>query len=587
MSSSAADSGNTLDKLIGYLSPAWQLRRMQHRSALRIVNSYYDAGQTSRRTQGWKRPTGDANAPTGVTLQRLRDAARQLVRNNGYAESAIGTIVDDVVGWGILPTERNARWAEWGSSTAIDVEGRNDLPGLQQMVMRTVVESGECLVRRRVRRLSDRLPIPLQIQILEPDFIDTSKHRALSDGRKIVRGVEFDRWGRRVAYWLFRDHPGSSTLPASTKLGESERVPADEILHVYKGGRPGQVRGASWFAPVLIRFNDFDEFADATLMKQKIAACLAVITSDVDGTSTRIGAEDTNNALHDMLEPGLIANVAPGRNIEVVNPPTVREYSDYVKTTLQEIASGLGVTPEDLTGDFATLNFSAARMSRLRHWSRVQGWRWRMMIPQFLAPLWSWAMAALELLGEPVTVNDDWTAPPLPMIEPDKEGLAIIRNIRGGIMTPSEALRERGFDPDAFWTEYARNFEELDRRGIVLDSDARKMTQAGQAQFTAPHLSEPPDGPPEEPAEPEPEPPREEPEDGSSSSSDGDDEELEPGADDLISVSQASKRFGINPETIRVWCRKGAIPHKRIGPRGLIRLRPRDFFEAGRPITVP
>lgn len=566
---------NALDRFIGYVSPRWQLRRMQNRAALQVVNSYYDAGGTSRRTQGWKRPTGDANAPTGVTLSKLRDAARQLVRNNGYAESGIGTIVDDVVGWGILPTAKNERWAEWSSSTEIDAEDRHDLTGLQQMVIRTVVESGECLVRRRPRRLSDRLAIPLQIQILEPDYLDSSKHSALPDGRKIIRGIEFDARGRRIAYHLFREHPGASTWPASSKLGESDRVPAGDILHIFKGSRPGQVRGASWFAPVLIRFNDFDDFADATLMKQKIAACLAVLTTDVDGSGARIGGEDEDEAKHDLLEPGLIANLPPGRNIEVVNPPTVREYGDYVKTTLQEIASGLGVTPEDLTGDYSSLNFSAARMSRLRHWGRVEGWRWRMMIPQFLIPLWSWAMFALELAGEAVTKNDDWTAPPLPFVEPDKEGLAIIRNIRGGIITPDEALRERGYDPAVFWNEYAENFARLDELGIVLDSDARKMTQAGQAQFTAPHLSEPPDGPPEEepPAEPETPP--------SSSSSGDDDEDLEPGADDLISVAQASKRFGIHPDTIRAWCRKGAIPHRKVGPRGVIRLRARDFFATG------
>ena len=564
---------NALDRAIGLLSPGWQLKRMRHRAAAQILARHYEAGEISRRTQEWKRPTGDANAVSPVSLQRLRDAARQLVRNNGYAESAIGTIQDDVVGWGIFPTAKNGAWRSWSSSTEIDVEGRNDLPGLQQMVMRTVVESGECLIRRRYRRLSDRLSIPLQIQILEPDFIDSSKHRSLGDGRKVIRGVEFDQWGRRVAYWLYKEHPGASTASSSVALWSSERVPAKDVLHVFKGGRPGQVRGASWFAPVLIRFKDFDEFADATLMKQKIAACLAVITSDIDGSGARLGAEDTENTLHDILEPGLIANVPPGRSIDVVNPPTVREYADYVATTLHEIASGIGVTPEDLTGDYASLNFSAARMSRLRHWGRVQGWRWRMMIPQFLDPLWRWAMEALELAGEETAENEDWTAPPLPFVEPDKEGLAIIRNIRGGIQTPDEALRERGYDPAAFWAEYRQNFADLDRLGIVLDSDARKMTQAGQAQFMPPHLSEPPDGPPEE------EETETAPSNGNGANSDEDELELE---DSLISVAEASRRFGVTASTIRLWVRKGAIRSFRIGPAAQIRLNPRDFFEVTR-----
>lgn len=569
-------SVNFLDRAIGFLSPGWQLKRMQHRSAVKILASYYEAGEVSRRTQEWKRPSGDANAPTGVTLARLRNSARDLIRNNGYAESAIRTIQDDVVGWGMKPTAKHQRWKEWSYSTQIDADGQCDLPGLQELIMRTVVESGECLVRRRIRRLSDGLAIPMQIQVLEPDFIDTSKHKALEGGRRIVRGIEFDALGRRVAYWLYREHPGSTTLSYSLSLTESKRVPASEVLHVYKVKRPGQVRGASWFAPCLIRFKDFDEFADATLMKQKIAACLSVITSDVDGSSTRFGSEDPNNTLHDMIEPGLIANIPPGRSIDVVNPPTVREYPDYVKTTLQEIASGLGVTPEDLTGDYSNLNFSAARMSRLRHWARVQGWRWRMMVPQFLDPLWRWTMEICSLAGLPVVENEEWTGPPLPMIEPDKEGQAIVKAVRGGILTPSEALRERGFDPETFWEEYESDFEDLDRRGIVLDSDARKMTQQGIAQFSAPYLSEPPDGPPE-------------PEAGSSESSDGGnngngvrpDEEDEDDIEDvvgLMSITAAARQLNINPATVRSWVQKGAIPHWKVGPSGAIRVRVSDLL---------
>lgn len=553
-------SSNFIDRAIGFVSPSWQLRRMQHRAAVKIMAGYYEAGDVSRRTQEWRRPSGDSNAVTGVSLARLRDASRHLVRNNGYAESAIGTIQDDVVGWGIWPTAKHEAWKAWSGTTEIDADGRSDLAGLQDLVLRTVIESGECLVRRRIRRLSDGLALPLQLQILEPDFIDSSKHTALEGGRRIVRGIEFDALGRRAAYWLYKTHPGSSTV--SRFGGVSTRVPASEILHVYKTARPGQVRGVSWFAPVLIRFHDFDEFADATLMKQKIAACLAVLTTDVDGSQTRLGATDADNDLHDVLEPGLIANLPAGRTVEVVSPPTVREYADFVKTTLQEIASGIGVTPEDLTGDYGSLNFSAARMSRLRHWSRVQGWRWRMMIPQFLDPVWRWAMQAAELAGIATTENEEWTAPPLPMVEPDKEGLAIIRNIRGGITTPSEALRERGFDPAVFWDEYGRDFADLDDRGIVLDSDARKMTQAGQAQFTPPTLSEPPDGPPTEDG------------DGAGNGNGGDGE-----LEDFLTVSEASRRFGLNPATVRQWIRKGAIPFRRIGPAGTIRVQARDFLD--------
>jgi capsid protein len=147
------------------------------------------------------------------------------------------------------------------------------------------------------------------------------------------------------------------------------------------------------------------------------------------------------------------------------------------------MAAGMGVTYEDTTGDYTELPFSAARMSRLRHWAAVEDWRWRMLVPQFCAPAWTWAMEAATVMGSVDRVlGARWSAPPMPMIEPDKEGLAYMRNVRCGIQTLSEAIRERGYDPDDLLVEMAADNAKLDSLGLVLDSDPRRMTQAGQAQ---------------------------------------------------------------------------------------------------------
>jgi lambda family phage portal protein len=450
--------------------------------ASELVQRHYEAASVGRRTQGWKRSISDANAAIGPSLVRLREVSRDLVRNNPYAESAVSTIVDHTVGWGIVPMAEHNAWKLWANSTAIDADGRHDLSGLEKLVMRAVVESGEVLIRRRWRRVEDGFPLPMQLQVLEPDFLDTSKDGLTPNGGRIVQGVEFDPIGRRAAYWLYKEHPGATFTRGSSLFSVSTRVPATDVVHVFKASRPGQVRGPSWFAPVLLRFKDFDEFEDATLMKQKIAACLAVITSDTDGTAAPIGNSEAETPEIDSLEPGMILNVAPGKSVEVVQPPSVREYADYSKTSLRAIATGLGVSYEDLTGDYTGMPFSAARMSRLRHWDRVEDWRWRLLVPQFLDPVWSWAMEACALMGIAPVENEGWTAPPLPMIEPDKEGLAIQRNIRTGITTLSEEIRARGYNRDKFLDELQADFEDLDARGLVLDCDPRRMTQAGQAQ---------------------------------------------------------------------------------------------------------
>lgn len=477
------------DRMASQVAPRWYLKRTRARLQTELALRNYEGASVGRRTQGWRRVSTDATQASGPFLGRLRDVARDLVRNNGYAESAVSTIVDHVVGWGIVPKPNpnnpavRELWKRWAETTACDADGRHDFYGLQELALRTVIESGEVLIRRRLRFASDGLPIPMQLQVLEPDFLDTAKDSLTlnNGGARIVQGVEFDALGRRVAYWLFPEHPGSAFATAS-----SVRVPAANVLHVFRQLRPGQVRGVSWFAPVLLKFKDADELDDAELMKQKIAACLAVITSDADGSNAPLGTTNNGETTPeiDSLEPGMILNVTPGRSIDVVQPPSVREYAEFAAITQRAIATGLGVTYEDLTGDYNDLPFSAARMSLLRHWARVERWRWKTIIPQLCDPVWAWFAETATIFGTNVGTAE-WSAPPLPIVDPVNEGLAFQRNVRAGMMSLSEALRERGYDPETVLEEMAEDNKRLDKLGLILDSDPRQATQAGQLQGKA------------------------------------------------------------------------------------------------------
>ncbi|MEM9684761.1 MAG: phage portal protein, partial [Pseudomonadota bacterium] len=409
-------------------------------------------------------------------------------------------IANHTVGWGINSTPvqrkgagvRNARraieiWQRWAETTQCDFERQRDIYGLQKLAIGTIARDGEVLIRRRRRPSSEGLHIPLQLQVLECDYLDTMKDLTrLEDGGFILQGIEFDKLGRRRAYWLFDEHPGSqrSVVGGGSLLGLSKRVDAKDVLHVYRIDRPGQVRGISWFAPAIVTFKDSDEYEDATLVRQKIAACFSAFVTDVEGDSPKTGTNDDNSdPATDQFEPGMIVNLPLGKDIKFSNPPTVQEHESFSGTLHRKMAAGLGITVEDLTGDYRGMPFSAARMSRISHWFNVHDWQHQMLIPQMCNPIWDWAMEAGQLAGQISEAPPAKHMPkPMPMLEPEKEGLALQRLVRSGALTPSDMIRRMGGDPDTHWDEYAADIKLLREKGIVLDSDASKVSQTGQTQ---------------------------------------------------------------------------------------------------------
>jgi len=477
---------NWLDRFALAISPQWGQNRIRARVVAQELARHYEAAAGGRRTANWRSVAADANVAAGGSLALLRGHARDLVRNNSWATKGLRVITTNTVGWGISAKadtpELTSLWRAWAERTHCDADGLLNFYGLEALVLRTVVESGEVLVRRRISRNVPKSIVPLKLQVLEPDFIDTTKDGLTGDnGGPIIQGVEYDRDGVRVAYWLFDRHPGSAQPGSLT----SRRVDAKDILHIFVILRPGQVRGITWFAPVIVNLKDFDEYEDAKLMQQKIAACFSAFVTDIDGTGTAVGEQSEADPLIETLEPGMISYLRPGQSVEFATPPVTGDIGFSVQM-LRKAAAGLGVPYEMLTGDYSQVNFSSARMSRLDFWGNIHDWRWNMLVPRLCDPVWDWFCETAEIAGFIAAPSlASWTAPPAPMLEPDKEGVALRKLVRSGAMTHDEMVRERGYDPETHWEEYAEGLKRLDKLGIVLDSDPRKTSDAGLMQERA------------------------------------------------------------------------------------------------------
>ncbi|MDP3650518.1 MAG: phage portal protein [Rhodoferax sp.] len=480
------------DRAIEIAFPGWGLRRSIARMGLEYARSY-DAAKSGRRTAGWQATGGSANAELSQGLARIRNRARDVVRNNEYAKRATAVYASNVVGYGITITPDNAReaeeWQAWSDSLDCDADDTDNLGGLLRLAVSERFSAGEVLIRRRWRRMSDGYTIPLQLQLLEPDFLDESKIGPIGNsGNYCILGKEYDALGTCVAYWIFPEHPGE-LAGWSARSFESRRVPASEIIHYRRRDRPSAVRGVSELAVSLMRYRDLADYQDAEMVRKKMEACVVAIISS-DKPDKALGMAGNTPGVEKM-RPGMISRIGSSESVTFNNPIPSSGGGEFTRHQLHALAVGAGITYAQLTGDMSQANFASNRMGLIEFRQMIEQEQWLTLVPQVLQPIRKWWQEAAALAGVPIgkQAKDKMSMPRKAQVDPLKDTLTAKEAIRGGGYTLSEWLREQGTTLDAYIAERKDELQKLKAAGIVVDTDALVtelgLTGADALQHTA------------------------------------------------------------------------------------------------------
>ena len=477
-----------ISSLLGLVAPVWALRRKRAAIALEQTRAYEGAS----RRDGWRprRAGASADADHLFDARELRIRARSLEQNVPYIQRALDVRVSAAIGMGISPRAEGLQaetltrlWWQWAGEA--DADRATDINGLMALAYRARLRDGEVLIRRRTRRPEDGLTVPLQLQVLEIDWL-SSKTETPRDGNRIINGIEYNAIGAPVAYWLHENHPGDTNSYANKTV----RVPADQIIHFYQPTRPGQGRGISALAPVIARTRDLMTYEDAELARKNLETRLSVLVSgDLDGMENPPTKDDDDDL--GELRSGAITALPPGMEPTIVEPKAAPGYVDYVQQQLHLIAAGIGVPYESMTGDMHRVNFSSARIRQIEFRRDVEQEQWLNIIPQLCRPIWRWFVDAAWLANKVRTpdYSTTWATPRWDYVNPVQDINAEISAIGAGLLTPSESLRRRGYDPDAVFAEAAGDFARLkDSGAIELLSFFR-----GGVRAVAAHIEEPED----------------------------------------------------------------------------------------------
>jgi lambda family phage portal protein len=420
----------------------------------------------------------------GPALGKLRDNAEDLARNNAFGAKAVRRWCRRVIGYGITPLADtgdlkvnagiDAKWKAW--TTACCSDPRINIYAAQRMIARTAFTRGECLIRLWDRFSSDALPVPFQIQVLEPDYLDTYKTEMLAGGGYILHGVQFNAFGRLEGFWLYGYHPGE-VLQISQRGISSKFIPADSMIHHVPLERPGDVRGVSRFAPVVNKLRDIDEYSDAKIIRQKMEACLAIFIGQEEGPDGQtLGGVITDAAGKrvETFEPGMIAYGQAGQKPEFFSSSPSGDYAAHKKIELKEIAAGLDLPYVILADDLEAVNYSSFRGGAIDERDAADEYRWLWFIPQVMDRIWARFIDKLFAMGEIPESNYGvrWNPPPFDLLDRLNEAEADELELHIGKKTWPQLIGDQGNDP-------TKQLEDIMRWKALLDAAGVSFSQKG------------------------------------------------------------------------------------------------------------
>ncbi len=368
-------------------------------------------------------PDGELNQYRDRIVSRARD----LVRNDGWASGSVTRVLDNAIGANFRPISKpdhrflatysgnaafDAVWAKEFSS-ALDAHWRSwsDDPGHYCDAARNMTFGQMCRVAFRHELVDgDALAvmqwIPARlglgraryctaVQLVDPDRL--SNPNQVFDSQITRGGVEVDEYGAAIAYWIRKAHQGDWFSAAESQSWErvqrETRWGRPVVVHHFVGERAGQHRGgAGIFTPImqrlkmLVKYDETEVDAalinaifgayiespfDPSLVQQAMGEGGALPEEDVvSGYQT--GRADFHRERRLSVNGAQIQALYPGEKMGVIAAARpAGNFADFESAILRNVASGLGLSAQQVSNNWSDVNYSSARAAMLEAWKTL------------------------------------------------------------------------------------------------------------------------------------------------------------------------------------------------------------------------
>jgi len=512
---------------MGWLANFRNRRRLKAAFARRAL----EVAQTPAWTASWGSSTDTLNLDLQSGLATAVARSRALWRNNDYARRYRSLLLNNVLGPSGLKLQmrmqlRNGRpndavnlrleeaWTDWGKIGHCDVTGKLDWASVESLALECLARDGEYLIRHVLAG-----PHGYQVQVIDPTLLDVSLNQQMSEGRRIVMGVEIDQFGKPLAYHL---RNGGRTEFSTASPYAHTRVPANQIIHEFEAEEPGQVRGWPWTGTSARRLFLAQDFEQAAAVASSNAAKRVGFFVSPTGEAPPGIADTIVNGVLEMAKaqgktlsaeeieqltaaaqkyatavPGTFDTLPSGYDFRPFESdyPHV-SHGEYIKACIRGVASGLGVSYVSLGNDLESVNYSSARVGILEEreqFKRLQARLTARLHAQVFAAWLPHAMLRVESLRtldsgrqSQYLAAATWQPRRWQGIDPVKEAQAAETNLKLGLTSRRRLILERGEDPDEV-------FNEIEAEAEMFGPVGGTAAPAAPAEPEEPDVEEPDD----------------------------------------------------------------------------------------------
>lgn len=523
-----------------------------------VGGSAYDAGSsTSRELSGWNTSLRSPDSEIFPVRDKMVARSRDLQRNNGWASGGIDRKADAVVGAEIRLEARpdyeamglTAEWAdEWSrvveakwrsyandARMLCDVERHYQFGGLTRLAYLHYLSDGDACAALYWIDRGGRYAT--SINVIDPDRL--SNRDDLPDTDFLRGGVMLDQWGAAIGYHVRIDHPSDSSQ--TIRPLRWEVIPRESptgrplFVHVFNKRRGQQRRGVALLAPIIKRLKMLDRYDNAELEAALLNAVMAaVITSpyqaeDVKAALAPIDDSDVDASAYSnarmeyreknklFLNGTQISHLFPGEDMKFLaaeRPSS--QFAAFESAVLRSVAAALGLSYEQLSQDWANINYSSARTLLNEIWRGFLVDR-HLFTQAFCTPIYSAWLEEAVLRGEvaipggPMNfykfraelTQAKWIGPGRGTIDPLKEAKAGEIGLATGQTNLQVEAAEQGRDWRDVLYQRSREIKFAEKLGITNPASSTSQSPARPADQADNESDEAEDDPNDDPSDDE------------------------------------------------------------------------------------